>query len=314
MNTDRITFAFGFTLALAALVCFAGTALAQSAQPLETPKANSPTKKTKHSFEKKGAITYREIDGESLNCDVYVPAGDGPFPAVLAIHGGAWRHGSKITITRHAWKLARAGYVVVAVNYRHAPKHPFPAQVHDCKQAVRWMRANAKDYKIDADRIAAFGYSAGGHLAAMLGTTDKDDGLEPADDEELNQYSSRVQAVIAGGAPCDFGWIDSDSSSLVYWLGSKRADRPEVYAQASPTSYVTKDDPPFYFFHGESDLLVPKSSSCRLHQGLLDCGVSSKHDIAINLGHVATFSDLSWMTRAIAFLDSQFGKESKITE
>lgn len=314
MNTNQITVPIGFTLALAALVCFSGTSLAQSAQPSEAPEANSHAKSTKHSFEKKGAITYREIDGESLNCDVYVPTGDGPYPAVLAIHGGAWRHGSKITMTRHAWKLARAGYVVVAVNYRHAPKHPFPAQVHDCKQAVRWMRANAKEYKIDAERIAAFGYSAGGHLAAMLGTTDDDDGLEPTDDEELSQYSSRVQAVIAGGAPCDFKWIDRDSSSLVYWLGSKRADHPEVYAQASPTSYVTKDDPPFYFYHGDSDLLVPKSSSCRLHQGLLECGVSSKHDIALNLGHVATFSDLSWMTRAIQFLNTQMGQESELAE
>jgi acetyl esterase/lipase len=310
MRSNRKTKSIGITLALAAIVSFAATASAQSAQPPETPATNSKAKKTNLSFEKMGAISYREINGETLNCDVYVPEGDGPYPAVLAIHGGAWRHGSKITMTRHAWKLARAGYVVVAVNYRHAPKHPFPAQVHDCKQAVRWMRANAEKYKIDAERIAAFGYSAGGHLAAMLGTTDGEDGLEPSSDDELSQYSSRVQAVIAGGAPCDFEWIDGDASTLVYWLGCKRADRPEVYAQASPTTYVTKDDPPFYFFHGESDLLVPKNSSCRLHQRLINCGVPSKHDIAINLGHVATFSDLSWMTKAIEFLDAQLAEES----
>ena len=309
MDPSKNLILIGLSLAIS-VCCFPVSILAQSTESSKALSTDSKTDKSKFSFEKRGAITYRKIDGESLNCDVYVPDGEGPFPAVLAIHGGAWRQGSKFTMTRHAWKLAKSGYVVVAINYRHAPKHPFPAQIHDCKQAVRWMRANAAKYKIDADRIAAFGYSAGGHLAALLGTTDEDDGLEPTDDENLSRYSSRVQAVIAGGAPCEFDWIDLDSSSLVYWLGSKRGDKPELYAQASPTTYVTKDDPPFYFYHGDSDLLVPKSSSCHLHQSLIECGVPSKHDIAINRGHVATFSDLSWMTRGIKFLDEQMPADS----
>ncbi len=149
MNSNRTPIAFAMILAWTAT--FNCTfAMAQPVESRQAEMATEPqTRSAKLKFEKFGAITYREIDGESLNCDVYVPTGPGPYPAVLAIHGGAWRHGSKITMTRHAWKLAQAGYVVVAINYRHAPKHPFPAQVHDCKHAVRWMRANAKQYKID---------------------------------------------------------------------------------------------------------------------------------------------------------------------
>ena len=268
--------------------------------------ADRPTAgiKTKRKFEKHGAITYREFADQLLTCDVYVPEGVGPFPAVLAIHGGAWRNGSKFWLLRHAWKMAEAGYVVVAINYRHAPEHPFPAQIHDCKHAVRWMRLNADTYKINPRRIAAYGYSAGGHLASLLGTTDADDGLESADSLDHGHVSSRVQAVVAGGAPCEFHWIDRDSSALEYWLGDRRCDNPEIYRVASPTSYVTSDDPPFYLYHGEMDLVVPTTTSQKLHDCLIECGIQSKHDVAKNLGHFATFSDLSWITRAIRFLDS----------
>ena len=286
-------------------------------QSLATANVVAGAKKTSPSrsldFEKRGAITYREIGGETLKCDVYVPEGVGPYPAVIAIHGGAWRQGSKIALLRHAWRLAKSGYVVVAINYRHAPEHPFPAQVHDCKFAVRWMRANAKEYKIDPNRIAAFGYSAGGHLAALLGTTNKADGLEGLGElpssNDLSQYSSAVQATVIGGAPCEFDWIGENANTLVYWLGEKRANAPDVYLKASPTNYVTADDPPFYIFHGEQDMIVPLSSSNKLHCKLLDNGVQSKREVALSLGHIATFSDLSWMTRAIGFLDEQLKKE-----
>jgi acetyl esterase/lipase len=264
-------------------------------------------------FEKHGAITYREIGEQALNCDVYVPEGDGPYPAVIAIHGGAWRQGSKFAMLRHAWRLAKSGYVVVAINYRHAPEHQFPAQIHDCKYAVRWMRANANEYKIDPMRIAAFGYSAGGHLAALLGTTNQADGLEGIDGlpatKSLSQFSSAVQATVIGGAPCEFDWIGENSSTLVYWLGQKRANAPDVYLKASPTHYVTADDTPFYIFHGEQDMIVPLRSSEKMHQRLLESGVESKREVAVNLGHIATFSDLSWMTRAIGFLDKHLKNE-----
>jgi acetyl esterase/lipase len=264
-----------------------------------------------YSFEKLGAITYRVIDGEPLKCDVYVPDGPGPYPAVLAIHGGAWRNGSKFYLLRHAWKMARAGYVVVAINYRHAPEYPFPAQIHDCKYAVRWMRLNAEKYKIDSQQIAAFGYSAGGHLACLLGTTDPEDGLEPELSGSIESISSEVQAVVAGGAPCEFDWIDKESTALKYWLGERRCDAPEIYERASPTTYATSDDPPTYFFHGDLDWVVPKQTSQRLFDQLSELGVRCRHDVAKNRGHFSTFNDLSWMKRGIAFLDSVFKRADR---
>ena len=97
----------------------------------------------------------------------------------------------------------------------------------------------------------------------------------------------------------------------MYWLGAKKGENPEIYRKASPVTYVTPDDPPFYFYHGEYDAVVPKRTSCKLHDRLIECNVTSQHDIALNLGHVTTFSDLTWMTRAIRFLDSHLKTEQQ---
>lgn len=265
-------------------------------------------KKRRLKFEKNGAIVFRKSDDWEIKCDVYVPEGKGPFPAILAVHGGAWRQGTKFALLRHAWKMAGAGYVVVAINYRHAPEYPFPAQIHDCKYAIRWMKANARQYKIDANRIGAFGYSAGGHLVSLLGTTDEEDDLEGTIDSNMEKFDSRVRAVAAGGAPCEFSWIEEDSPLLGYWLGGSRNEKPENYLAASPTSYVTKDDPPFFLFHGERDVLVPSSSSLKLHQKLESKGVKSQHFVAPGSGHFGVFSDLNWMDKAIEFFDSNLKK------
>lgn len=267
------------------------------------PAVESGQGKPPFKFEKRGAILFREGDDFRLTCDLYVPLDQGKFPAVIAIHGGAWRMGSKLAMTRHAWRLARAGYVVVAINYRHAPKHPFPAQIHDCKYAVRWIRANADSYQIDATRIGAFGYSAGGHLAAMLGTTDAGDELEGDIPAELQRFDSRVSAVAAGGAPCEFDWIDEDSQSLAYWLGGTRRRFPNRFRLASPVTYASAGDPPFFLFHGETDWLVPPAASRALHQRLRAVGVESEHHVGKNAGHFATFSDLDWMKEVIEFFD-----------
>jgi len=260
-------------------------------------------KKKKLQFEKKGGVVYRTIGDEQIKCDVYTPEGEGPFPAILAVHGGAWRQGTKFALLRHAWKMAQSGYVVVAINYRHAPKHPFPAQIHDCKHAIRWMKANSKPYKIDTERIGAFGYSAGGHLVSLLGTSDKYDGLEGEIETGFEKYDTRVKAVAAGGAPCEFSWIDENSKVLSYWLGGSRNEKPTAFRDASPTSYVTSDDPPFFLFHGESDMIVPISTSQTFQAALREKGITCQHCTDKNSGHIATFSDLQWMDKAIEFFD-----------
>jgi len=260
--------------------------------------------------EKHGAIVYARTDDYRLTLDVYQPEGAGPFPVVLAIHGGGWRGGSKITMTRHAWLLARSGYVVVAINYRFAPEYPFPAQVVHCNRAVRWIRRNADKHNIDPDRLIAFGYSAGGHLAAMLGVTDPDDGLEgDVEDRQLESVSTRVQAAICGGAVCDFEWIEPDSPILAFWLGGTPQQRPETYRMAAPVSPVTPDDPPFFIYHGTDDMVVPLETAQRFHAALKEAGVPSRFVEVPGKGHVQTFVDLSLMSQAIDFLRQDVGMD-----
>src|SRR5262245_57591536 len=129
-----------------------------------------------------------------LQLDLAMPKdGDGPFPALVCIHGGGWKGGKRQDHDELSKTMAAQGYVCVTITYRLAPDTKFPGQVEDCKAAVRWLRANAKKYKVNPEKIGAFGFSAGGHLSCMLGTTDKNDGLEGKGGNP--EQSSRVQAV-----------------------------------------------------------------------------------------------------------------------
>lgn len=256
-------------------------------------------------FKKHGGIEYTSGEDYRLTLDVYVPEGEGPFPTVLCVHGGSWRSGTKLNWIRHAWKIAGRGFVVVAINYRHAPKHPFPAQVHDCKSAVRWIRANADQYKIDPEKLCGLGYSAGGHLVSLLGTTEPNDGLEGEIPEGQEKLSTRLQVVAAGGAPCEFSWIDEKSRALVFWLGGTRGRKPDWYRKASPTTYISKDDPPFYFFHGETDWVVPKESSKKMHEQLQAAEVVSIYKQYESYGHFALFSYTDALDPVLDFFEQQ---------
>ena len=197
------------------------------------PKAEGEERR-KYRFEKKGAIVFRKLPDCEVKCDVYQPQSDVPLPAIVMIHGGAWRQGSKLAMMRHARRVARVGYVVVSINYRLAPKYPWPAQIDDCQYAVRWLKKNAEAYNIDATRIGVFGYSAGGHLAALLGTMggEEDAVFEESllvEDEALKEFSPAVRAVAVGGAPCEFSWLDEESVVLKYWMGGSRKSLPEKY-------------------------------------------------------------------------------------
>lgn len=276
---------------------------------LTNPKAG-PSSLKRLEFKKNGGVVYKrgqsEGDEYELTCDVYVPHGEGPYPAILAVHGGSWTSGTKLHVIRHAWRMAARGYVVVAINYRHAPKHKFPTQVHDCKHAVRWMRHNADKYKIDPSRIAGYGYSAGGHLVSLLGTTDSDDGLEGQVDEELRCYDTCLQAVAAGGAPCEFEWVGS--STLAFWIGATKNHRPQLYHQAAPTTYIDKDDPPFFLYHGEKDALVPLSSTLIMRDKLKEAGIECTHETLQGKGHFWTFSDFGALDRVLDFFDRKLKK------
>lgn len=230
---------------------------------------------------------------EALPADVYIPQGDGPWPGVLLIHGGSWtgkdNRGQMSSIAR---RLARRGYVVMNATYRLAPKHLYPAQVHDLQQAARWMRRHTDELHLRPDRLATFGYSAGAHLGALIASID-------------GPKESRFQAVVAGGTPADLRKFP-DSPIVKKFLGDTGHKIPEVYADASPVTHVSADDPPVFLYHGRWDMLVPADQASDYDATLHKAGVP--HELFWQNGrdHVgAYFFDHDAVRAAIGFLDRQ---------
>jgi acetyl esterase/lipase len=245
-------------------------------------------------FQLERNLEYARLGDISLKCDVRVPTGPGPFPAVLCVHGGAWMTGTKEHMNHVADHLAQKGYTTVSINYRLAPKHTFPAQIEDCRAALEWMRSHAGKWRLDATRIAGFGYSAGGHLVSLLATEVE---ANATDDK-------RLQCVVAGGAPCDFRLMPPNWETLAYWLGGTRKEKPEAYELASPLKFVSADDPPAFFFHGEQDLLVPRLSAEAMVFSLKNAGVSASMHLVPKAGHLRAFFDADAIGKSIEFLDS----------
>ena len=244
-------------------------------------------------------IAYGRADGQPLLADLYRPAASGPHPGVVMIHGGGWRTGNRGQMAPKAERLAAAGYVVLNVSYRLGPAYHFPAQVHDVKQAVRWLRSRHEALDVDPQRIAAFGYSAGAHLAMLLGLTTPTDGLEGA---PIDAVSSRVQAVVAGGTPADLA-LFNDNRSTRALIGADKAERPDAYRAASPIHYVSADDPPVFLYHGRHDRIVPVVHAQRLARALQASGVEHELHIA-PFGHIYRFLfDRRQVHAAIEFLD-----------
>lgn len=238
------------------------------------------------------AVPFAEKNGTKLTADIYLPKGEGPFPGIVLIHGGAWTIGSSATVMGHGQKFAALGYSVAAINYRKAPKDKFPAQLEDTRDAIAWFRKEAKQFKLDPERIGLWGYSAGGHLAALAAVTEVDTPGMP-----------RVRCVAAGGAPVDFTGLPADNVSLAYWLGGSRKDLPEIYRQASPLGFVTKDDPPFLFFHGEKDQLVPKAGVQQMVAKLKEVGVSAEYYEVPKAEHILAHWDKGAFQEAVKFFD-----------
>jgi triacylglycerol lipase len=242
-------------------------------------------------------LPYAEPGGEPLKADVYLPQGGETSPAVLVVHGGAWTIGNKGHLGFAARQFAEEGFCAVAINYRLAPKHKFPAQLEDCRAAVSWMRANAERYRIDPARIAGFGYSAGGHLVALMGA-----GACPDPALDSPSADCRLQAIVAGGAPCDFRSMPAEERVLEYWLGGPRKEKPELYRLASPAQFVSANCPPMFFFHGERDLLVPLLTVKAMSGQLTRMGVASELFVVPEKGHVLTMFDPDALRRGIEFL------------
>jgi acetyl esterase/lipase len=220
---------------------------------------------------------------EDLLLDLAQPRhGSGPFPAVLVLHGGGWTSGSRKTYVPMILELARQGFVAVSASYRLAPRHRYPAQIHDAKCAVRWLRASAGRYRIDPERIAAWGYSSGGHLACLLGTTAGRAELEGTGGHA--RHSSKVQLVIGYYPVTDLKALrTSFLHSLIVdrLLGKSSAT---VCSQASPITHVDRRSAPTLLLHGTADVLVPVSQSQTFADKLLASGVHVQLHI-LEAGH-----------------------------
>lgn len=232
-------------------------------------------------------IEYGTAGGESLKLDLAMPEKlDKPVPCIVVIHGGAWRGGNKAGHIPQIFDFAKHGYVSVTVGYRFCPKHRFPAQVEDVKCAVRFLRANAEKYHIDKDRIGAIGFSAGAHLSMMLGVMGKEDGLEGTGGNQ--DQSSKVQAVVAFFGPTEFNAKDLPAISvglLNDFVGFTPEENPDIRKQASPITYVTKDDAPLLIFQGTKDPLVPHTQATVMADAMTNAGVPGRVELLLGLGH-----------------------------
>jgi acetyl esterase/lipase len=230
-------------------------------------------------------IEYARVGTKPMLMDLHLPEGSGPHPVIVSLHSGAWITGDRTG--GPALRQVARGYAVASIDYPLAPQFVWPSQIEACKAAVRWLRANAALYHLDAGRIGAFGASAGGHLAAILGTS--------SDRPELEglalgnpQFSSRVSAVVDWYGPSDLLKIDEQKLPCYGNLSANSPFMPpsllmgcpiqtcsEKTATANPITYATPDDPPFLIMHGQADCLVPWQQSQILHDALRANGVRS---------------------------------------
>jgi acetyl esterase/lipase len=217
--------------------------------------------------------------------DLYVPKSEAALPLVIWVHGGGWQQGSKAG--GPALGLLSKGYAVASINYRLSQQAVYPAQIEDCKAAVRFLRANAKEYNLDPDHFGVWGASAGGHLVALLGTTAAAKELEG--DGGNKEVSSKVQAVVDWFGPTDLtkmgGSHDNPNSPEAKLLGGPVQENKDKAAKANPITYVTKDAAPFLILHGDQDKTVPYSQSELLAEALKKAGVEVRLVKVEGAGH-----------------------------
>lgn len=238
-------------------------------------------------------VEYGKAGERSLRLDVVRPKEDSekPRPAVVWIHGGGWQGGNKSSGLGRLGGLAASGdFVGFSVGYRLTDETAWPGQIHDCKAAIRWIRANAKKYGVDPEKIAVWGSSAGGHLVSMLGTSGDVKELEGANGSP--DVSSRVTCVVDYCGPSDFLAFaeaapnESRSGGPVQkLLGGSLSEKKEVAKQASPVTFVSPDDPPFLIVHGTEDRTVPLSQAERLNEKLKTAGVNVTFVKIVGGGH-----------------------------
>jgi acetyl esterase/lipase len=256
-------------------------------------------------------VEYSNPDGQHLQLNLARPAGAGPYPAILCIHGGGFRAGTRQGYDGMIKKLAQNGYVAATVTYRLAPKYQFPAAIHDVKAAVRWLRANASKYHVDPQRIGVTGGSAGGHLAQFLGVTGgvaqfEGDGGNPG-------QSSRVTCVVNYYGPSDFtqsyGKSVDAAEVLPLFLGGNLEQARARHIQASPLYWVTPEAAPTLCIHGTKDNYVAYEQATWLVDRLKACAVEAELLTIEGAGHGFRGDDATRADAAmLAFFDRHLKK------
>lgn len=270
----------------------------------------------------KAAETFKEVVYASVSSrqvmDIYIPEGEGPFPVVVLIHGGAFKMGDKGMETRNAEALVAKGYAAASINYRLSGEAQFPAQIEDCKAAVRFLRANAAKYRLNPDKIGSWGASAGGNLSALLGTSS---GVAELEGNELGNagVSSNVIACVDWFGPINFLAMDEEAQALGFSINTNSASSPEsqligkaiqsapeLVKKANPTSYITKDDAAYFIQAGSNDRNIPYTQSRNFSEALKN--VLSKEKVSFELlegaGHGGPqFSAPGNIEKVIAFFD-----------
>jgi len=256
-------------------------------------------------------IEYVPGGGQSHTLDLYLPASSGkPVPVLMFIHGGGWRSGSKDGCP--AKFLAEHGYAVASINYRFSQEAAFPAQIEDCRAALKFLRAQAAKYNLQPDRVGVWGGSAGGHLASLVGTSPAVDFSKgPGAPLGKADESVRVQCVVDMYGPSDFTHLmgsnpQKKDASAIKLMGpcASEAELMTKARWASPVTYVSRDNPPFLIQHGDADKTVPLEQAQEFAAALKAAGVETTLMVMPGAGHAgaAFFTEENHKT-VVAFLD-----------
>jgi acetyl esterase/lipase len=274
-------------------------------------------------------LVYLNQGGRQEHLDLYLPTGPKPpggWPVILALPGGGWRWVRRSDLGSAVAQFARYGYAVAVADYAFAGSRPgshvWPKNVLDVRQAVRWLRSNSDRFGLDPNRFAAWGESAGGHLASLLGT-DPDGPIADAGGVSFKptpeqNVSARVQAVVDFYGPTDLAALYQDSPKtrpyLATFLGGPPTAYPQRYTDASPVDHVSPDAPPFLIYQGSADTANVPDQSGRLAQALRAAGVPVHIEVFGGLAHgfrLVPARGINLVPQILAFLDAALNRQGQ---
>ena len=260
-------------------------------------------------------IEYAKVNEHSLLLDLYLPDNIDNPPLIVWIHGGAWSFGTKEDI--HVQSITDHGFAIASINFRNSPEAQFPAQIHDIKASIRYLRAHAKELGVNADNIAIWGYSSGGHLAALTGTTNNHAEFEGSLGLHLD-ISSTVQAIVDYSGPANLLTILNQSTThgvsvrlpaLTELFGKEPSD-PDIQEQltlASPVHQVTADDVPLLIMHGVQDNQVPINQSLELQDAYIKQGLPVEVNWLVEAEHTSgEYFESPYIEQVADFLERAF--------